>query len=30
MQMCSQKPDFNYQISDYGGNDIFSLLQNIP
>lgn len=30
MQMYNQKPDLHSQISDDGGNDIFSLLQNIP
>lgn len=30
MQICSQKSGLKDEISDYGGNDIFSLLQNIP
>lgn len=30
MQIYSQKSGLNYQISGYGGNVIFRLLQNIP
>lgn len=30
MKVHLQRPDLSYQISDYGGDDIFRLLQNIP